>query len=93
MRRGALEDMVKDRNRCRCWMIALPALASHAEAAPIAGELGSNAASLLVILGIGALLMGMRNLRQLRHKRLVTGRHRHEPEETRPGDTESPTDG
>jgi len=51
-------------------------------AAPIEGELGSNAAVLLVLLGLGALLMGMRNLRELRHKRLVPERapannHRH----------------
>jgi len=43
-------------------------------AAPIEGEFGSNAAALLVLLGLGALLMGMRNLRELRHKRLVPDR-------------------
>ena len=55
-----------------------PALAvGPVHAAPIEGELGSNAAVLLVLLGLGALLMGMRNLRELRHKRLVPSR---EPE-------------
>jgi len=55
-----------------------PALAAGPiHAAPIEGELGSNAAVLLVLLGLGALLMGMRNLRELRHKRLVPER---EPE-------------
>ena len=38
-------------------------------AAPIEGELASNAAALLVVLGVWALFMGMRNLRELRHKR------------------------
>ena len=39
------------------------------QAAPIEGQLGSNAAALLVVLGVWALFMGMRNLRELRHKR------------------------
>ena len=47
---------------------------SPAVAAPIEGELASNAASILVLLGLWALLMGMRNLRELRHKRLVPER-------------------
>ena len=45
-----------------------------AHAAPIEGELGSNAAAVLVLLGVWALIMGMRNLRELRHKRLVLNR-------------------
>jgi hypothetical protein len=57
-------------------------------AAPIEGELGSNAAVLLVLLGLGALLMGMRNLRELRHKRLVPERqpanNHHHPENPGP---------
>ena len=52
-----------------------PALAvGPIQAAPIEGEVGSNAAVLLMLLGLGALLMGMRNLRELRHKRLVPER-------------------
>ena len=47
-------------------------------AAPIEGELGSNAAAVLLLLGVGALLMGVRNLRELRHKRLAL--HRDTPE-------------
>jgi len=46
----------------------------YGRAAPIEGELGSNAAALLVVLGVWALFMGMRNLRELRHKRLVLNR-------------------
>lgn len=85
--------MAKDRNRYRCWMIALPSIVhGHVQAAPIEGELGSNAASLLVLLGIGALLMGMRNLRELRHKRLMPERNRHDPEGPRPEDGESADD-
>ena len=49
-------------------------LAGSANAAPIEGEMRSNLAALLLILGVGALLMGLRNLRDLRHKRLVTNR-------------------
>ena len=45
-----------------------------ANAAPIEGETSSNAAVLLVLLGVWALLMGLRNLRQLRHKHLVLNR-------------------
>lgn len=56
----------------------LPALAGgyavKAVAAPIEGELSSNAAALLMLLGLGALLMGLRNLRELRHKRLTPDR-------------------
>ncbi len=48
----------------------------YAHAAPIEGELGSNAAALLVLLGLWALFMGMRNLRELRHKRLVLNREK-----------------
>ena len=44
------------------------------QAAPIEGQLGSNAAALLVVLGVWALFMGMRNLRELRHKRPTLGR-------------------
>ena len=39
------------------------------QAAPVEGQLASNAAALLVVLGVWALFMGMRNLRELRHKR------------------------
>ena len=53
--------------------VLLP-IAAPAVAAPIEGELGSNAAALLVLLGIGALLMGLRNLRELRRKRLIPSR-------------------
>lgn len=53
---------------------------SHSHAAPIEGEIASNAAALLVILGIWALVMGVRNLRELRYKRLLPHRqNREEP--------------
>jgi hypothetical protein len=74
-------------------MITLPTVAGPAQAAPIEGEVGSNAASLLVLLGIGALLMGMRNLRELRHKRLTPEQHRHDTEATPPEENDSLTDG
>ena len=45
----------------------------QAGAAPIEGEVGSNAAALLVLLGLWALFMGLRNLRELRHKRILPG--------------------
>lgn len=82
--------MAKYRNRYQYWMIALPVtVAGHAQSAPIEGEAGSNAASLLVLLGIGALLMGMRNLRELRHKRLMPERHRQDHEVLPTEDNES----
>ncbi len=45
-----------------------------AQAAPIEGSLFSNIAALLLVLGMGALLTGMRNLRQMRHRRIASGR-------------------
>ncbi len=52
------------------WAAALAMLfAQSVPAAPIEGELSSNAAALLVVLGVWALFMGMRNVRELRHKR------------------------
>jgi len=59
------------------WMpVASGLTISQAGAAPIEGELASNAAMLLVLLGLWALFMGMRNLRGLRYKRYVRGRGR-----------------
>ena len=45
-----------------------------ASAAPIEGETASNAAVILVLLGVWALVMGIRNLRDLRYKRHVPDR-------------------
>ena len=47
----------------------------RSEAAPIEGEVSSNAAALLVLLGVWALFMGLRNLRALRYKRLIPQRN------------------
>ena len=59
----------------KTWPAALAVLFAQATpAAPIEGELSSNAAALLVVLGVWALFMGMRNLRELRHKRPDLGR-------------------
>ena len=70
------------------WLTVLPGLAiGQGHAAPIEGESGSNAAALLVLLGIWALLMGMRNLRELRHKRLVLNR---DPQSTSANHPENP---
>ncbi len=66
------------------WFAATPVAAmGHAGAAPIDGEAGSNAAALLVLLGLGALVMGLRNLRELRHKRLTPER-RYPPHDAQP---------
>ena len=63
------------RNSRRHAIVALSALITGSvHAAPIEGELGTNLAALLLLLGIGALLMGIRNLRELRHKRMVLNR-------------------
>ena len=57
------------------WLPALATIAiSDAHAAPIEGEMASNAAALLIILGVWAIGMGVRNLRELRYKRLVPDR-------------------
>jgi len=59
----------------RLRMVTMSALlTTGTQAAPIDGELGSNAAALLLLLGVGALLMGLRNLRELRHKRVGLNR-------------------
>ncbi len=44
---------------------------TQANAAPLEGGFGSNAAALLVVLGVWAIIMGARNLRDLRHKRMA----------------------
>lgn len=57
------------------WLAIISGLLTQSvQAAPIEGQLGSNAAALLVVLGVWALFMGMRNLRELRHKRPTLGR-------------------
>jgi hypothetical protein len=50
-------------------LAALPAQ-SAAQAAPIEGEVASNAAAILVLLGVWALIGSLRNLREMRHKRV-----------------------
>ena len=59
-----------------CWSASLVGLAitAQAYAAPIEGEFASNAAALLVVLGVWAIFMGARNLRELRHKRMAPDR-------------------
>lgn len=54
--------------------MAVAQFAPMVHAAPIDDELGSNAAVLLVLLGVWALLMGVRNLRDLQHRRLIPER-------------------
>lgn len=68
-----MKTIRKKRGRHGTWALAL-ASSSPAYAAPIEGETSSNAAALLVLLGVGALVMGLRNLRELRHKRLAPNR-------------------
>ncbi len=54
----------------RQWLPALPGLTvAPAIAAPMEGELASNTAGLLVVLGVLAIVMGIRSLR-LRSSRL-----------------------
>jgi hypothetical protein len=65
------------------WLAALPGLAvSQTQAAPVEGETASNAAALLIVLGVWAIAMGVRNLRELRYKRLVPERQQRDPERT-----------
>lgn len=54
------------------WLAAAPLLAiQQATAAPIEGEAASNVAALLVVLGVTGLFLGLRDLRGLRHKRVL----------------------
>lgn len=54
------------------WLAAAPLLgAQQAIAAPVEGEAASNVAALLVVLGVAALYLGLRDLRELRHKRVL----------------------
>ncbi len=55
-------------------------------AAPIEGETASNAAAILILLGIWALLMSLRSLRHIRHRRMTTDLRR---EAERAADLES----
>ncbi|MCB1800744.1 MAG: hypothetical protein KDI82_03555 [Gammaproteobacteria bacterium] len=48
--------------------------ATPALAVPIEGDLGNHAAALLVALGVSALFLSFRNLRDLRHKRIAPPR-------------------
>jgi hypothetical protein len=53
----------------------LAALAvSQAHAAPIEGEIGISAALLLMLLGLWAVVAGIRNRHELRHRDLVPER-------------------
>ena len=67
----------------RHWSAILVGLviAKQTHAAPIEGEFASNAAALLVVLGVWAIFMGARNLRELRHKRMTPERHHPKPSE------------
>ena len=61
-------------DRYRNWSAAMAGptvIANQANAAPLEGDIGINAAALLVVLGVWALIMGARNLRDLRHKRMA----------------------
>ena len=83
------DDQQKMRNDSRGYDFAAVSTLTtgSALAAPIEGEMGSNAAALLLLLGVGALLMGARNLRELRHKRLALNRETGEsdtPDTTEP---------
>jgi hypothetical protein len=53
-------------------------LAAPASATPIEGEFSLNAAALLFVLGVWALLMGLRNLRALRYRPMVPQRRKEE---------------
>ncbi len=54
-------------------------LASPAGATPVEGDFSVNAAALLFVLGVWALLMGLRNLRALRYRPMVPRRRKDDP--------------
>lgn len=74
----------------RCVALAASLGIGHATAAPVDGEVGSNLASLLVLLGVWALFMGMRNLRELRHKRLTPQRQQRSDGKSPPTRADTP---
>ncbi|MGB5199383.1 MAG: hypothetical protein WBN68_06580 [Sedimenticolaceae bacterium] len=58
--------------RARQGLAALPGMTiGQTFAAPIEGETASNAAAILILLGVWALLMSLRNLRHIRHRRIA----------------------
>lgn len=57
-------------DKLRLLPLAAVPVQGAAQAAPIEGENASNAAAILVLLGIWALIGGLRNLRDMRHKRV-----------------------
>lgn len=61
-------------NRQWRWIIPCAGAPIGAAQAAIDGSLVSNVAALLLVLGMGAVLMGLRNLRQLRHQRITPAR-------------------
>lgn len=58
--------------RNRLWRPFLPGLAvGPTVAAPIDGNSATNAGALLVVFGVFAILLGVRDLRALRHKQNI----------------------
>jgi putative Mn2+ efflux pump MntP len=65
--------------KTRAWqgLAALPGLTiGQTFAAPIEGETASNAAAILILLGVWALLMSLRSLRHIRHRRIAPAMRR-----------------
>ena len=52
-------------------------LAAPVLATPVEGDFSINAAALLFVLGVWALLMGLRNLRALRYRPMIPQRRKH----------------
>ena len=61
---------MKTIDKLRLLPLAVVPAQGAAQGAPIEGESASNAAAILVLLGIWGLLSGLRNLRDVRHKRV-----------------------
>lgn len=72
--------MPKTRPTWPCALVAAALAAPAYSAAVDAQEVGSHAATILLVLGIGALWLGMRNLRTLRYRRLSPPRRQDQGE-------------
>ncbi len=75
------------------WQIAgialiAAALASPALATPVEGDFSVNAAALLFVLGVWALLMGLRNLRALRYRPTIPRRRKEDEAEHSANETD-----
>jgi hypothetical protein len=64
----ALRTLMPSKRICQWLPGLLGSVAGPTSANPVEGDFATNAGALLVILGVVAILLGIRNLRALRHR-------------------------